>query len=102
MPLSYQCYDFVPLFSTNSYISSTLTHLYYNPFSSSFHFALYSFSPFTYLERKMPFLHKYFLSFDLHCGSAGGSGDEAQGQEGERSQSGELAGAEGAERQEHE
>ena len=38
----------------------------YNPFSSLFHFALYSFLLFTYLERKTPFLHKYFLSFDLH------------------------------------
>ena len=36
------------------------------------------------------------------CGSADGSGDEAQEQEGERSQSGESAGAEGAEKREHE
>ena len=38
----------------------------YNPFFSSFYSTLHSFPPLTYLERKTPFLHKYFLPFDSY------------------------------------
>ena len=55
----------VPIGETGAEGSGDLAQCY-NPFSSSFHFALYSFSPFTHLERKTPFLHKYFLSFDSY------------------------------------